>query len=111
MLKDWSSSRSALLIVCVISIVVTLVAGSWTINAGYPTTWKLYIQLPGSILVLFIVVLSQPIAIFLNPSPDIMPPLICILTILIDTSFYYGLIRVVLYIRRKLKGVSDPITK
>jgi len=109
--KGWSSSRAALIIVFVISIVVTLVGGYWSINTGYPTGWKLYIQLPGSILVLFIVWFTQPIGIFLNLSSDFMLPLICILTMLINTSFYYGLVRAVLYIRRKLKSESDSNAK
>ncbi len=83
-------------IIWMVAILVTLVGGTWTVPTSQPPDWKFNIQVPGSIVVLYV-------GWFVGRFQTLMsPPVMCILTILTNVSVYYILVKVFFSFRRKL---------
>jgi hypothetical protein len=83
-----------------IAIAVTLIGGTWRMPTSQTPSWKFNIQLPGSVVVLYI-------GWFIGPFQTIMSPaIVCMLTILINVVVYYVLVRIILFFAGKLIGVA-----
>lgn len=100
MSRGMSLSRRTWMTIWGIAIVVSAIGGTWRIPTSQSPSWKFNIQLPGSVVVLYI-------GWFIGPFQTIMSPLIvCMMTILINVFVYYVLVRFILFFGRKLSGVA-----
>ena len=91
--------NSLALIACSVAILVTVVGGSWQVSTTTPANWKIYIQLPDN-FVAYSATFFVPLRFLASPAG------VCILTILINSSCYYALLRATVFMRRKLKSNS-----
>ena len=101
MVKRRGLNKPVLIASSVVAILATAVGGSWRISTSTPPNWKIYIQLPGYFV-------ASSAGFFLPLIFLSSPPVVSMLTILINASCYYALLRAALFIRRKLK--SDSIS-
>jgi hypothetical protein len=81
-----------------IAIIVTLLGGNWKVPTSVPPSWKFNIQVPGSVVVLYFEWFVGPFQILMSP------PVVCILTILINVGVYYVLVKVILFFYRNLRS-------
>ena len=81
-----------------IAIVVTLLGGSWKVPTSVPPSWKFNNQVPGSAVALYF-------GCFVGPFRTLMsPPVVCILTILINVGFDYALAKMILFFYGNLRS-------
>jgi hypothetical protein len=79
-----------------VAISVTLLGGSWHVPTSAPSDWKFDIQVPGSFVVLYF-------GWFIGPLQAIMsPPVVCILTVLINVGVYCALAKMILLFRESM---------
>lgn len=90
-----SVGRPALIVMWSVAILVTLVGGS-----PQAMNWQNYIQLPGSVVVLYLGWLIGPLQVVMSPIVEGM------FTILINVAAYYLLVKSFLYFREKLSGAE-----
>lgn len=80
-----------------VAISVTLLGGSWNVSTSVPPSWKFDIQIPGSVVALYFGWFLGPVQIIMSP------PVVCILTILINVGVYYALAKMILYFRGNMR--------
>jgi hypothetical protein len=93
-------SRSVLITIWGIAIFVTLISGDlWSVHTPETPDWKFNIQLPGSMMVLYLGWFIGPLQIFMSPL------VVGILTILMNVGIYYAVVKTVFFFffREKLK--------
>jgi hypothetical protein len=79
-----------------VAITGTLIGGS---SGG--AIWKAYIQLPGVYLVLLFGWLIGPFQTIMSP------PIVGVLTILTNVAAYYLLVRIILFLSRKIEAMTE----
>src|SRR5260370_42559967 len=93
MSKTIGPGRPVWISIWVLAIFVTLIGwSSETLN------WKLYIQFPGSFLILYLGWFMGPFGIFFE-----MPSVVRILTVLTNVIAYYAFVKMIFFFRGKLK--------
>jgi antibiotic biosynthesis monooxygenase (ABM) superfamily enzyme len=103
MSKITSLSRSMWIAIWAVALSVTLVGGTWSAPTSTPPNWKLDIQMPGSFIVLYL-------GWFMGPFQTIMsPPIVSVMTILINVLVYYVVVRMFLIFRRRLKKTNSAV--
>jgi hypothetical protein len=93
-------SRAIWVSIWVVAVLVTLIGGNWHVPTSVPANWKLDIQFPGIVVVLYAGWLLGPLQTIMSP------PVVCILTILTNVLVYYFLARMALVFRALMKKGS-----
>jgi hypothetical protein len=78
-----SLNRLVWIAIWCLAIVVTLVGGSWSTPTSVPASWKVDIQSQEFSTFFYLGWFIGPLQVMMSP------PVVCILTILINVVFYY----------------------